>query len=283
MPGNVLAYDAATGEHLWTFNVIPPGGRIRPRDLGERRLEVDRQRFGVGTTLRRSRPGPRLRRDRPAHHRLLRRIPSGRQPLRNLHPRHRRADRRAQVALPDRAPRRLELRQPHRAQPGGHHGRRAEHPGHRAGHQAGLGVRPEPGDRRTRVAHRGAARSAVRRARRAAVADPAPRHPPRRLRDAGDHRGRPDRLHPRAARNGARHREGLPPGSALQSPVGRGRARRYPGRDPLPRCQRRSQHPRRGSGRSRDGHPLRRGPRGAAAHRASSRGSTSTRIPMWIG
>ena len=47
-------------------------------------------------------------------------------------------------------------------------------------------------------------------------------------------------------------------GPALQSTLRRGRARRYPGRHPLPRCQRRSQHPRRGSGRSRDGHPLRR-------------------------
>ena len=57
----------------------------------------------------------RLHSHQPADHRLLRRLPARRQPVRHQHPRARRQDRQARLALPDRAPRHLELRQPDRA------------------------------------------------------------------------------------------------------------------------------------------------------------------------
>ena len=69
------------------------GGRVRERHLGERRVEVDRQRVGVGAPLRRPGARSRLCGDRPAADRLLRRLPPGRQPLLHKHPGARRADR----------------------------------------------------------------------------------------------------------------------------------------------------------------------------------------------
>ena len=38
MPGHILAYDAATGEHLWKFNVIPQSEASSARHVGKRRL-----------------------------------------------------------------------------------------------------------------------------------------------------------------------------------------------------------------------------------------------------
>ena len=38
-PGDILAYDARTGDFKWKFHVIPRPGRVRARDVGERRLE----------------------------------------------------------------------------------------------------------------------------------------------------------------------------------------------------------------------------------------------------
>ena len=95
---------------------------------------------------------------------------------------------------------------------------------------------------------------AVRRARREAVPHPAVRDAARALRDAGHHRGRPDRLHSGAARRSAGDRRGLPARSALQSP----RGRRQPSLHPLPGRQRRGQHPRRRGRRPRDGDSVRR-------------------------
>ncbi len=40
VPGDILAYDARTGKHLWKFHVIPRPGRVRPRDVAEQRLVV---------------------------------------------------------------------------------------------------------------------------------------------------------------------------------------------------------------------------------------------------
>ena len=256
VPGNVLAYDADTGEHLWTFNVIPQADEFGNDTWGERRVAADRQRVGLGAAFGRRRAGPRVHRHRSADGRLLRRLSSGRQPVRHQRPRPRRRDRRAPLALPDGAPRRLELRQPHRAQPGRRQRGRARGQGDRADHQAGLGVRAGPRDGRTRVADRGARRAAVRRARRAALAHAALRHPPGAVRDAGDHRGRPDRLHPRAARRSAGDREQLPDGPAVQPARARGRPRRP--LHPLPGRQRRSEHSGRRGDRSRDRNPLRR-------------------------
>ena len=172
VPGNILGYDAGTGEHLWTFNVIPREG-----EFGNDTWENDAWKWtGNVSAWAPLSADPELGLvyvvTDPAARRLLRRLPPRRQPLLDHHPGPGRADRRAPLALPDRAPRRVELRQPHRAQPGRHHGGRARHQGAGAGHQAGLGVRARPRDRRARVADRGAARAAVRRARREAVPPP---------------------------------------------------------------------------------------------------------------
>jgi len=103
VPGHIRGYDAATGEMLWRFDVVP-----KP---------------------------------------LLWRRPAGGQPVRHQHPRARRQDRRAPLALPDGAPRRVESRQPQR--PETH--RREDGPAHRAhgggNHQAGLGLCVQPRDR----------------------------------------------------------------------------------------------------------------------------------------
>ena len=115
IPGDILAYDAGSGKHLWKFHVIPRPGEFGHDTLGERRLEAHRRRVLVGADVGRSRARPRLHPDQPADHRLLRRLPAGRQPVRHQHPRARRQDGQARVALPDRPPRHLELRQPDRA------------------------------------------------------------------------------------------------------------------------------------------------------------------------
>ena len=41
VPGDILAYDARTGDFKWKFHVIPRRG-VRTRDVGERRVAVDR-------------------------------------------------------------------------------------------------------------------------------------------------------------------------------------------------------------------------------------------------
>ena len=67
-------------------------GRVRPRDVGERRVEVDRRRLLLGADVRRPGARDRLHSDQSADDRLLRRLPSGQQPVRHEHPRARRQD-----------------------------------------------------------------------------------------------------------------------------------------------------------------------------------------------
>ena len=47
-PGDVRAFDARTGKLAWTFHTIPQPGRVRPRNVAERRLEVHRPHQRVG-------------------------------------------------------------------------------------------------------------------------------------------------------------------------------------------------------------------------------------------
>ena len=75
VPGDILGYDARTGDHKWKFNVIPRPGELGHETMGERRLGVDRRRLVVGADVGRPRAGARLRADEPADHRLLRRVP----------------------------------------------------------------------------------------------------------------------------------------------------------------------------------------------------------------
>ena len=100
----------------------PAARGVRARDLGERRLDVRRRRLLVGADVGRPGAGHGLHPHQPADHRLLRRLPARRQPLRHQRDRAERGDRRAGVALPDRTQRPVELRPPqraHRRGPGG--------------------------------------------------------------------------------------------------------------------------------------------------------------------
>ena len=198
VPGDILGYDARTGEHKWKFHVIP-----RPGEFGHETWENDAWEWtgDVSSWAPLSADPERglvYVPDQSADHRLLRRVPARRRAVRDQRHRARRRDRRAGVALPDRAPRHLELRQPDRAGGARRDRGRPSAADRRPGDQAGLGVHVRPGDRRADLADRGAARAAVRGARRAALADPADAYPAGRLRDAGADRGRPDRLHSRS-------------------------------------------------------------------------------------
>ena len=55
--------------------------RVRPRDVGERRVEVDRRHFVVGADVGRPRARSRLHPDQRRDDGLLRRVPAGRQPV----------------------------------------------------------------------------------------------------------------------------------------------------------------------------------------------------------
>ena len=191
-----------------------PARRVRARDLGERRLAVDRRRVVVGPDVRRPRARARLHRHQRRHHRLLRRSPPRRQPVQHEHHRAGRRDRGTALALPDGPPRHLELRHPDGAGPDGRDRRRAGDQGGLPGHQAGLPLRARSRDRRAHLAHRGAPRPGVQHPRRGALRDPAVPDPARPLRPAGPDRGPPDRLHARDQGDGA-------PGGGGEQPLQR--------------------------------------------------------------
>ena len=257
-PGHVRGYDVRTGERLWIFHTIPQEGEFGNdtwldgswRNTGKRG-RLDPVLGGSGARLR-----------IPAHRspdgRLLRRPPPRRQPLLAEPGVPGRAHRRARVALPDGAPRHLGLRSARAPHPPRHQRGRAHHSGGGAGHQAGVHLRLRPLHGRAGVAHRGAAGGAQRGARRVDRPHPAVPHPPRPLRPPGRVGGRPHRLHPGAARGGARH--GLPAGdrAALHPALGHrsGRPRRHPGHAGAARVAGRRQLARR-IRRCGDGHPVR--------------------------
>ena len=257
IPGHVRGYDAKTGQHALALPRPAPARRVRPRHLGRRLLDVHGEHLGLGAAVRRLAARTRLHPDRHPDQRLLRRPPPRREPLRDEPHCPRREDGQARLALPDGPPRRLELRQPRRAAPRRHHGRRAQDPRGGRRHQAGLHLRLQPRDGRARVAHRGAQGPAVGHPGREDLAHPAVPHEARALRAPGDHRERPHRLHAGAAKQALeiarQYRMGplfLPP-SLWDAPDGTKGAFNVPGANGganIPGGRGR---------RSRDGHPLR--------------------------
>ena len=224
IPGDVIGYDTRTGKMLWRFNVIPrpgeegaetwlkadpkvwevPGGlnawaKERP-ELRERVEPVHRQRGLLGPRHRGSRVGPVLHPDGIGDERLLRRVSSREQPLRELGGCARCEDGKARLALPVDAPRHLGLRPADRADPRGHHRGGPSSQGRRPAHQAGIRLRPGPRDGQAGVAHRGAAGAEVRCARRVDVAHAAVSHQAGRRRVAGGDRERPRGFHARRSR-----------------------------------------------------------------------------------
>ncbi len=115
VPGYVRGFDVRTGKELWRFNTIPQAGEKYRRHLGERLVEVHRQRRRVGAVLGRRGPGLRLPAGRGADRRSLRRASPRRQRLLVEPGLPRRAHRQGGVALPADPPRHLGLRQHHRA------------------------------------------------------------------------------------------------------------------------------------------------------------------------
>ena len=103
VPGDILAYDARDRQVPVEVPRHSAAGRVRPRDVGERRVAVDRRRVVVGADVGRSGARPRLHPDQRRDDRLLRRLPARRQPVRHQPHRARREDRQARLALPDGA------------------------------------------------------------------------------------------------------------------------------------------------------------------------------------
>ena len=163
VPGDILAYDAKTGKFMWKFHVIP-----RPGEVGHDTWENDAWR----TTGDVSSWAP-LSADpergivyvptNSATSRHVRRLPPRQQPVRREHHRARREDRQAVVALPDGAPRRLELRHAGRAHRHGRERRRTANPRRVPGDEAGDSVRVQSADRRADLGIPGAAGAARRR------------------------------------------------------------------------------------------------------------------------
>ena len=157
--------------------------------------------------------------------------------------------RQASLALPDRASRPVGLRQPGRAEPARHHRERPPHQGGGADHQAGLRLHLRSRHRRAGVADRREAGAAVRRARRARIADAADSH---RSRRRSNIRASPPTTWPTSRRrsgHGGGRREGFRMGPLFTPPSleGTHRPARHGGRSQLVRRRR----------RSRDRHALR--------------------------
>ena len=115
-PGDIRAFDVRTGKLVWTFHTVP-----RPGEFGYDTWPPDAWKtvgganawgeLSIDEAARH-----RLRPDRQSQVQLLRRQPQGRQPLRRLPARARRAHGQAPLALPDGPPRHLGLRQRDRAE-----------------------------------------------------------------------------------------------------------------------------------------------------------------------
>ena len=129
VPGDILGLRRQDRQVHVEVPRHPAAGRVRPRDVGERRVEVDGRRLVVGADVGRSGARPRLHPDQRRDHRLLRRLPPGRQPVQHEHHRAGRQDRQARLALPAGQARHLELRHADGAGADGRHRRRPPHPG----------------------------------------------------------------------------------------------------------------------------------------------------------
>ena len=187
----------------------PTRGGARHRDLGERVVALHGRRKRLGADERRRRAGLRLPADQQRHQRHVRRPPARREPVQLVDRVSRRGHGQARLALPDRAPRPVRLRQPGGADSGRHHGRRAQDQGRRPGHQAGVRLRAGSRDRPARVADRGAPGAGLDGPRRTSVADAASSLQAAGIRPPGPDGGRPDRLHAGASRGGHRDHQAV--------------------------------------------------------------------------
>ena len=92
VPGDIMGYDASTGEHLWKFHVIP-----RPGEFGHDTWENDAWQWSGdlsswGSRVRRSGAGASVPRDERLDGPSLCGPPAGPQPLRRQRPRAGRPD-----------------------------------------------------------------------------------------------------------------------------------------------------------------------------------------------
>ena len=78
IPGDILAYDAKTGEFLWKFDVIPGPGQFG-HDTWENDAGMDRRRVFLGAAFCGPGAGHRLHSHERRHRGLLRRLPPGEQ------------------------------------------------------------------------------------------------------------------------------------------------------------------------------------------------------------
>ena len=140
-------------------------------------------------------------------------------------------DRAARLALSDRAPRPVGLRQPRRAEPARHHRQRPPHQGGGADHQAGVRLHLRPRHRASRCGR--SSRSRCRRptcpAKRASPTQPFPTRPAP-FESQGVTRRRPGRLHAGTARHGERGGQGVQAGPAVHAAVTEAARSRGPAR-----------------------------------------------------
>ena len=152
VPGDVMGYDARTGEHLWKFHVIP-----RPGEFGHETWENDAWQWTGDVSS-----WAPISAD-PEHGLVY--VPtnpptidfyggfrSWPRPVRHQRHRARCCDRRTGLALPDGAPRHLELRQSDRAGRSQRDGRRSTARDCRPDDEARMGLYVRPGDRTAGVA-----------------------------------------------------------------------------------------------------------------------------------
>ena len=153
-PGYVMAFDARTGKQKWAFHTVPKNGEPGA-ETWEQNANTYTGNTGVWAPIS---VDPELgyaylpietpTDDYYGGHRL------GQQSVRQLRCRRRSRDRQAHLALPDHAPRHLELRSLLRSRAGEHDGQRPARESTRAAHQAGLRLCARPRDGRAHLADR---------------------------------------------------------------------------------------------------------------------------------
>ena len=147
--------------------------RAGRRDVGRRELEEPIRHERLVVLHHRHRARHRLRADRRADVRLLRRRSQGREPVRQLHRRARRDDRHAEVAPAARAPRPLGLRRAGRADARRRQAQRPHDSRGRRHDEDGAGVHLRSRHRRADLRRRRTAGAAEHRAGRSDLADAA--------------------------------------------------------------------------------------------------------------
>ena len=161
VPGDILAYDARTGKHLWKFHVVP-----RPGESGHETWENDAWRWtgDVSSWAPLSADAERGIVYIPTNS-ATQDMYGGARPGNNLYlgepDRARREDRPAQVALPDGASRRVELRHVDGADRDGCQRRRPPRSGRLPGDEAGDSLLVQPRDGRAALGIRGEARACL--------------------------------------------------------------------------------------------------------------------------